>query len=120
MGRPVVPRSVRVRFWGGVRRGRSLEAASGAAGVSLRTGTQWFVQAGGVIANGVSESSGRLMSFAEREEIAVLRAADHSPAEIARRLGRKSTIGRELARNTTGAQGYRASTAQTVAERRAR
>jgi len=68
--------------------------------------------------------SGRYLSFAEREEIAVLLAGGSGVREIARQLGRApSTISRELQRNAatrTGRPEYRASTAQTHADRRAR
>ncbi len=68
--------------------------------------------------------SGRYLSFAEREEIAVLLAGGWGVREIARQLGRApSTISRELQRNAaigTGRPEYRASTAQTHADRRAR
>ncbi|MEY8043665.1 IS30 family transposase [Saccharopolyspora cebuensis] len=122
MGRPGLSRSVRVVFWEAVRRGGSLEVASAAAGVSTPTGTKWFRNAGGVLSNGESQTRGRFLSWQEREEIALLRAEGLTPAGIARSLGRaRSTIGRELARNTTGRDGrYRASTAQAAAERRAR
>ncbi len=41
--------------------------------------------------------SGRYLSFAEREEIAILRARDSGVREIARRLGwAPSTVSREL------------------------
>ena len=64
------------------------------------------------------------LSFAEREEIAVLLAGRSGVREIARRLGRApSTISRELQRNAalrTGPPEYRASTAQTHADRRGR
>lgn len=67
--------------------------------------------------------SGRYLSFAEREEIAVLRAQGHGVREVARRLGRSpSTISRELRRNSstrTADLAYRATTAQWHAERRA-
>ncbi|MBN9741349.1 IS30 family transposase [Amycolatopsis sp. A1MSW2902] len=73
-----------------------------------------------MIANAPQATSGRCLSLAEREEIMVLHARGLPRAEIARRLGRhRSTIGRELDRNST-AQGYRASTAQHAAEQRAR
>ena len=68
--------------------------------------------------------SGRYLSFAEREEIAMLRAQRCGVREIARQLGRSpSTISRELRRNAgtrTGSLVYRASTAQWHADRRAR
>jgi IS30 family transposase len=68
--------------------------------------------------------SGRYLSFAEREEIALLRAQRCGVREIARRLGRSpSTVSRELRRNAgtrTGSLTYRASTAQWHADRRAR
>jgi len=68
--------------------------------------------------------SGRYLSFAEREEIAVLLAGGTGVREIARQLGRApSTVSRELQRNAaigTGRLEYRASTAQTHADRRAR
>ena len=68
--------------------------------------------------------SGRYLSFAEREEIAVLTAEKHGVREIARRLGRNpSTISRERRRNaaTRGARlDYRASVAQWHADRQAR
>src|SRR4029450_10695266 len=68
--------------------------------------------------------SGRYLSFAEREEIALLRVQRCGVREVARRLGRSpSTISRELRRNAAtrgGGLEYRASTAQWHAERRAR
>jgi Helix-turn-helix domain/Phage integrase, N-terminal SAM-like domain len=68
-------------------------------------------------------SSGRYLSFAEREEIAILRARGCGVREIARQLGRSpSTISRELrnAATRSGRLEYRASTAQWHADRRAR
>jgi IS30 family transposase len=68
--------------------------------------------------------SGRYLSFAEREEIAVLRAQEHGVRQIARRLGRSpATISRELRRNAAtrgGRLDYRASVAQWHADRQAR
>jgi transposase, IS30 family len=67
--------------------------------------------------------SGRYLSFAEREEIALLNAQDVSVREIGRRIGRDpSTISRELRRNASTRSNelaYRATTAQWHAERRA-
>ena len=68
--------------------------------------------------------SGRYLSFAEREEIALCRAQGRGVCEIARRLGRAaSTISRELRRNAAtrgGGLDYRAVPAQWHAERSAR
>jgi IS30 family transposase len=68
--------------------------------------------------------SGRYLSFAEREEIALLRAQGCGVREVARRLGRAaSTVSRELRRNAATRSGgleYRATTAQWHAERAAR
>jgi IS30 family transposase len=67
--------------------------------------------------------SGRYLSMAEREEIAVLRAGGVGFREIGRRLGRHpSTVSREVARNcSVSLPGcYRASMAQARADARAR
>jgi len=68
--------------------------------------------------------SGRYLSFAEREEIALLRAQGCTMQEVARWIGRAaSTISRELRRNAATRSGgleYRASAAQWHAERSAR
>jgi len=68
--------------------------------------------------------SGRYLSFAEREEIALLRVQGTTMQEVARQLGRAaSTISRELRRNAATRSGgleYRATTAQWHAERAAR
>ena len=68
--------------------------------------------------------SGRCLSFAEREEIALWRAQGLGVREVARRLGRSgSTVSRELRRNAATRGGNldcRATTAQWHAERAAR
>jgi len=68
--------------------------------------------------------SARYLSFAEREDIALLHAAGSGVCDIARQLNRSpSTISRELRRNAatrSGALEYRASTAQWHADRRAK
>jgi IS30 family transposase len=68
--------------------------------------------------------SGRHLSFAEREELAILRAQGRGVREIARRLGRSgSTISRELRRNAATRSGgleYRATVAHWHCERAAR
>jgi hypothetical protein len=71
----------------------------------------------------LAPASGRYVSFAEREEIALLHAQRVGVRAIGRQLGRSpSTISRELRRNAstrTYRLEYRASTAQWHAERRA-
>jgi len=94
------------------------------AGVSPAVGTRWFRSSGGMRPISLEPHTGRYLSFAEREEIAVLRAQNVGVRAIARRLGRcPSTISRELRRNAAtrgGCLDYRASTAQWHADRRAR
>ena len=60
------------------------------------------------------------MCFAEREEIALARAAGESMRSIAARLGRSpSTISRELGRNAEPSGRYRATSAHAAAWERA-
>ena len=121
---PVARREERQRFWAAIRRGLSSEDAAVEAGVSPAVGTRWFRDAGGMRPITQAPVSGRYLSFAEREEIAILRARGYGVREIARRAGRSaSTISRELRRNAAtrgGCLEYRATTAQWHADRRAR
>jgi IS30 family transposase len=95
------------------------DAASGAIGRSRNVGIRWFSQAGGMSPLDLTEPSGRYLSVAEREEIAVLRR-HVSAREIARRLHRSpSTVTRELHRNGPRRGGeYRAVLAQARADSR--
>ncbi len=119
-GRLPLPRSVRLAFWDGVRGGLPVAEAGVAAGAG-RTAEDWFRAAGGVKGNGPrGPVSGRFLSVAEREEIAVGVAAGERLRVIAARLGRHpATVGREVRRNG-GQRGYRALAAQAQAEARAR
>jgi transposase, IS30 family len=121
---PVNQREIQQRFWRRISEGLSSEDAAIACGVSTPVGTRWFREAGGMSPITLVPPSGRYLSFAEREEIALLRAQRCGVREVARRLGRSpSTISRELRRNAAtrgGGLEYRASTAQWHAERRAR
>ena len=124
-GRPTVAwRADRVRFWAAIALGSHTEDAATAAGVSGPVGFRWFRHAGGVNPQLPSSTSGRYLSFAEREDIAVWWGQDVGVREIARRLGRSpSTISREVRRNASTRSyhlEYRASMAQWHAERRAR
>jgi IS30 family transposase len=101
----------------------SSEDAAAATGVSQAVGSRWFRQAGGMPPISLAPVSERYLSFAEREEIAILHVQCVGVREIARRLGRSaSTISRELRRNAStrsNAVVYRVTTAQWHAERRA-
>jgi IS30 family transposase len=124
-GRPPAGRREHlVRFWEAIARGVSSERAAVEAGVLPSIGVRWFRKGGGMPPLDLAPVSGRYLSFTEREEIAVLLARGSGVQEIARQLGRApSTISRELQRNAalrTGRPEYRASTAQTHADRRAR
>ena len=92
------------------------------AGVSPAVGTRWFREGGGMPTVSLAPLAGRYLSFAEREEIALLHAQAVGVREIARRVGRDpSTISRELRRNAATRSGkveYRASTAQWHADER--
>jgi IS30 family transposase len=72
----------------------------------------------------LDEPTGRYLSFAEREEIALLRAQGVGVREIARRVGRHpATISRELRRNAATRGGkpvYRALVAQWKAQQAAK
>jgi transposase, IS30 family len=121
---PAGRREHRVRFWEAIARGASSENAAVEAGVLPSIGVRWFRKGGGMPPLDLAPVSGRYLSFEEREEIAMLLAGGCGVRAIARQLGRApSTISRELQRNAavrTGRPEYRASTAQTHADRRAR
>jgi len=97
------------------------EEAAGVIGVAQAVGARWFHNAGGMPPFDVSfKPTGRYLSFAEREEIALLRAQDKGVREIAREIGRDpGTVSRELRRNAATRSGrleYRASVAQWKAD----
>src|SRR5918993_870818 len=105
-----------VRRWG---------AASTDSGSGWRSpvGSRWFREGGGMPTLSRAPLSGRYLSFAEREELAILCAQEVGVRQTARRLGRSpSTVSRELRRNAATRGGrleYRATTAQWHADRRA-
>lgn len=88
-GRPTVARREELRtFWASIATGHTSEAAAIDAGVSPAVGVRWFRRAGGMAPSHLSVSakppSDRYLSFAEREEIAILHsqtqgARDRSP-----------------------------------------
>ena len=104
------PRKDAVRqFWVAIRAGASTEEAVAGIANTRKTGPRysrkagwlWFRQAGGVVpAYVTAQSSGRFLSFAEREEIHAGVERGDSIRRIARRLGRApSTVFHELRRN---------------------
>ncbi len=71
---PVNRREERQRFWRLIAQGLQREEAAVACGVSMPLGPRWFREGGGMPPISLDPSSGRGLSFAEREEIAILRA----------------------------------------------
>lgn len=108
-------------------RGLYPESAVREARVSWVVGSRWFRHAGGMppthLAPSAPPLSARYLSFAEREELALLQAQGLRVRECARRMGRApSTISRELRRNAARRCGhleYKATTAQWHADRAA-
>src|SRR5215218_10999802 len=99
MGRPQLPIGVRRGFWRLIAAGCATEDASRSVEVACSTGLQWFTEAGGMAPLSLAEPGGRYLSFSEREEIALGRAAGLGVRQIARQLGRSpSTVSREVAR----------------------
>ncbi len=82
-GAPLHRNEIERRFWMAVATGVTSEEAAETIGVSAAVGMRWFRHRGGrplLMANPVS---GRYLSFAEREEIGLLRGQDVSVREIA-------------------------------------
>ena len=123
-----MPVEVEYRFWAGVREGLTIDAARLRVGVSRTVASRWFGQRGGVMPPIAAGRRPRVLSFSEREEIALLRAAGRGVRAIAREVGRDpSTISRELRRHQPATwlgrparRIYRASTAQADADHKAR
>jgi transposase, IS30 family len=103
-------------FWAALQRGEFISDAAVAAGTYRKQGTRWVMANGGVRPRRGRNLKGRCLTFAEREEIALRRAAGASVRSIAEGLGRSpSTISRELRRNAETGGGYRASSAHAAA-----
>src|SRR5712692_4672856 len=88
-------------FWRLTLEGRSRLAAATELGLSHHTAQRWFRQGGGVAPSYVhARTSGRYLSFADREEIFAGVERGHSIRHIAKNLERApSTVLRELRRN---------------------
>src|SRR3954470_17975131 len=119
-GKPSHRREVERWFWREIAKGLSSEDAAAAVGVSSAAGVRWFRERGGMATLLRDPGTCRSLCFAEREEIALLRAEGEGVRAIAREIGRSpSTISTELRRNAATRGGkleYRASVAQWKAE----
>src|SRR3712207_4912904 len=119
-GKPSHRREIELRFWQEIARGLSTDDAAAVVGVSCAAGVRWFRERGGMATLLRDPTSCRYLCFAEREEIALLRAEGKGVREIAREIGRSpSTISREMRRNAATRGGkleYRASVAKWKAE----
>lgn len=109
-------------FWIEIANGATSENAAASVGLSSPVGSRWFREAGGMRPISLAPLSDRYLSFAEREEIAILKAKGCGVREIARQLRRApSTISREVRRNAAtrpDSSGYRAVNAQWHSDRR--
>ena len=86
-GRPGVnQRGVQREFWTLIAQGMGSEAAAVAVGVSTPVGSRWFRDGGGMPPISLAAPTGRYLSFAEREEIAIYRAQSYGVRQIARRV----------------------------------
>lgn len=93
-GRPGVNlRGIEQIFWMRIAEGDSSEDAAAARGVSQPVGTRWFRQSGGMAPIRLAPLSGRYLSFAEREELAILKAQGLAVRAIARRIERSDLLG---------------------------
>ena len=112
-GRPEPSRAVQREFWRSIASGVTTVEASGSVGVSWPVGSRWLRHAAGMSPISPHEPTGRYLSFAEREDIALLNAQGYG---ITRQIRRDaSTISGELRRNAatrSDRRGYRARVAQ--------
>ena len=112
------------KFWLGIAKGLTSYEAATQAGLSTPVGARLFRHNGGMSPKLKRPLSGRYLSFAEREEIAILLARNFKVREIARQLKRSpSTISREIRHNASTRAGglvYRATTAQWHSDRKAK
>jgi len=119
-GAPSHRREIEREFWKHVATGITSEAAAAEVGVAQAVGCRWFRHGGGMPPMDLGPRTGRYLTFAEREEIALLRVQGGGVRSIARQIGRSpSTVSRELRRNAAtrcGKLEYRASVAQWKAD----
>ena len=70
-GRPMPARHVERAFWRLIAQGKRTEEAALQIGVSTPVAVRWFRHAGGMPPLSLAEPTGRYLSFAEREELAL-------------------------------------------------
>ena len=81
-GVPSLRSEIERLFWEQIAIGITSEKAAEAVGVSSAVGTRWFRYRGGMPLFMSNHMSGRYLSFAEREEIGLLRAQSVGKREI--------------------------------------
>ena len=107
-------------FWAGMQAGDFITDAVVPLNTSRRTGRTVLAAAGGVRPRRGRDLKGRCLTFAQREEIAILRAQGQSLRRIGEAIGcSASTVSRELRRNTKPGNEYRATSAHVLAYERA-
>ncbi|MGO4238338.1 IS30 family transposase [Pseudarthrobacter sp. YAF2] len=107
-------------FWAGMQAGDFITDAVAPINTSRRTGRRVLLEAGGVRPRRGRDLKGRCLTFAQREEIAILRAQGQSLRQIGAVVGRAaSTVSRELRRNSVAGMPYRATSAHALAYERA-
>jgi len=107
-------------FWEAFQAGEFITHAAASAGTYRKMGQRWITAAGGIRPRRGRHLKGRCLTLAEREEIALGRAAGLSVRGIAQGIGRSpSTVSRELQRNALPKGSYRATTAHAAAYTRA-
>src|SRR4051812_12777010 len=123
VGPPPLASEVVERFWSVRSSGVGSAQSAELVGIGRKTAYSLTVARGGIRPRPRSVPTGRFLSLAEREEIAIGKAQGKPKAQIARELGRStSTVTREIARNATyGRKGrYRAVNAELQARLRAK
>jgi len=107
-------------FWAGMQAGDFISDAVVPINTNRRTGRRVLAEAGGVRLRRGRGLKGRCLTFAQREEIAILRAQGQSLRQIGAVVGSAaSTVSRELRRNSVGGMPYRATSAHALAYERA-
>jgi hypothetical protein len=86
---PVWRREHQQQFWKAIAAGLSSEEAAARAGLSPAVGTRWFREAGGMRTVTLTPLSGRYLSFAEPEEIAMLNATGYGVQALTMQLSQE-------------------------------